>query len=110
MVPVFHRPRCALGLGHLVAGMEVTCCSGSQFGLCWLTNRPDPVGFAVEAVTFAIKVSLPSIPAGYFFRLVTSLVVRHFLLDSAVNSEQLLTFINGDHRISVNGKQLQGSI
>lgn len=61
-------------------------------------------------VTFARKAMLPSILTGYFSRLVTSLMVRHFLVILAVSSEQLLTFINGDHRISVNGKQLQSNI
>lgn len=87
--------------------------SESQFSLC-LANGPDPVsarvGFGIAPVTFARKAMLPNIQTGYFFRLVAKVMVKPFLLISAVNSEQLLTFITGDHRISVNGKQLQSSI
>lgn len=61
-------------------------------------------------VTFAVTAMLPRILTRDFARLVTSPMVRHFFLISAVNPEQLLTFINGDHRISVNGKQLQSGV
>lgn len=44
------------------------------------------------------------------FRVVPSLMARLVLLLSAGSVEQLLTFINGDHRISVNGQQLHSAI
>lgn len=43
-------------------------------------------------------------------RVAPSLMARHVLLLSAGSVEQLLTFVNGDHRISVNGQQLHSGI